>query len=176
MVKVAGKISSVRSWVDSWVFQIAHLPSCMWEREFAESFIEKRLRQAFQNLNSKTNPLEVLRGQSNVEWFDQVQGCDYYLVTNICHGLDEDALSSFSEKAHRIFEEVLKVPREQHPRFGIGTPDTMFLNGRSAVERFILDLLDMPSSYYFVAREGKISIVPVIEHGSFFASSETKNH
>jgi hypothetical protein len=173
-VKVAGKIG-LRSWVDSWVFQIAHLPSCLWEREFIDGFIERRLRQAFQNLNEKANPLEVLRGRSNAEWFDQVQGCDYYLVTNVCHGLDDNALSHFSDKAHAIFEDVLKVPREQHPRFGIGNPDTMFLNGRSVVEQFILDLLDMPSSYYFVAREGRISIVPVIEHGSFFASGEVKN-
>lgn len=30
----------------------------------------------------------------------------------------------------------------------------------------------MPSSYYFVAREGKISVVPVTEHGGFFATRD----
>lgn len=175
MVKVVGEIGSIRSWVDSWVFQIAHLPSGLWEREFAESFIEGSLRRAFQNLSVMPNPQELLRGHYNTEWADQVQGYDYYLITNICHGLDDETVSRFSEKAHAVFEDVLKIPREYHPRFGLGTPETIFANGRSEVEQLIVDLLEMPSSYYFVAREGRISVTPATEHGRFFASRDVVN-
>jgi hypothetical protein len=175
MVKVVGEIGSIRSWVDSWVFQIAHLPSCLWEPAFAENFIEGSLRRAFENLSVMPSPLELLRGHYNTEWSDQVQGYDYYLITNICHDLDDETVSRFSDKAHAVFEDVLKLPRQHHPRFGLGTPETIFSNGGSAVEQFMMDLLNMPSSYYIVAREGRISVTPATEHGRFFASREAVN-
>jgi hypothetical protein len=38
--------------------------------------------------------------------------------------------------------------------------------------QFIVDLLNTPSSYYFLAREGEISVIPTTEHGAFLASNE----
>jgi len=101
---------------------------------------------------------------------------DYYIFTNACCDLDDDAASRFSDNAHTMFSEILDIPIEQHPRFGIGTPETILKSNKLAVEKFMLDLLNMPSAYYFLAREGKISVVPSTEHGAFFASGKSPPH
>ena len=165
LVKSVGRVNSLRSWAASWVFQIAHLPSSLWDEASIEAFIKQRLRQAFENLRSKTEPLELLWGANQ-----ESQSCDYYLFTNICHDLGDTAASRFSSIADDMFTEILNIPTARHPRFGWATPETIAGSARSVVEKFILDLLQMPSSYYFVAREGKISVVPTTEHGAFFAS------
>jgi hypothetical protein len=64
---------------------------------------------------------------------------------------------------------------QRHPRFGIGTPETVAKNSESELKPFILDLINTPSSYYFIAREGHVSVTPVIEHGIFLASNTKLN-
>ena len=104
------------------------------------------------------------------------EGCDdYYFFTNICHDVAEDSLKCFSETARRLFTDIVGVPRDRQPTFGIGTPETLVKNGGKEAQRFLVDLLNLPSSYYFLAREGRISIVPTIEHGAFLASKSGRS-
>src|ERR1043166_6284171 len=181
MVRTVGQVSGLRSWATSWVFQIEHIPSCLWNKNVLDQYFEARLKAVFRTLKKKSDPLQFLHGGFNDDVDRPLQyplalDLDYYIFTNVCHCIDDDAASRFSDKAHAMFSEVLDIPLERHPRFGIGTPESALNANQAAVEKFILDLLGMPSSYYFLAREGRISIAPSIEHGSFFASQRSSRH
>lgn len=170
VVRTVGEVSSIRSWAATWVFQIEYFPPFLWKNELLPPFVSKRLETAFKSLKAKSDPVAFLRSSEP----DDYSGSplDYYFFTNMCYDLDDEALSWFSDRSHQLFEEILGVPRKEHPTFGIGTPQTAFRENRSAVERFIVDLLSMPSSYYFLAREGRVTVVPSVEHGAFFASAD----
>jgi antiviral defense system Shedu protein SduA len=170
-LKLGGAVGSMHSWAHAWLFQIAHLPSFLWEPQFIESFINKRLRQAFENLAKAPHPLAAFRGvfDETSHFSPKPEGYDYYLFTNMCLDLDERALSKFADSAHSLFSEVLGTPRAEHPSFGIGTPESIVGNYRAEAHRFIVDLIKMPSSYYYIAREGQISVIPSTEHGTFLA-------
>lgn len=177
VARTIGKVSALRSWATTWVFQIEHAPPILWSNgDFFDDFVEKRLNAAFRNLKEKADPLNFLHAGFNDSdrplQYPIAQGLEYYLFTNVCCDLGEDALSRFSETAHRIFYEVLGIPRDRHPTFGIGTPQTAFNQDEAAIKEFAVGLLNMPSSYYLVAREGRISIVPTTEHGWFDASTD----
>lgn len=177
VARTVGEVSALRSWATTWVFQIEHAPPILWsDNDFFDHFVEKRLKAAFRNLRKKEDPLSFLHGEFNSNsdrpvQYPIAQGLDYYFFTNICSDLGEDALRRFSEKAHRIFENVLGIPSEKHPTFGIGTPQTAFNQDEAAIKEFALSLLNMPSSYYLMAREGRISVFASAEHGWFDASA-----
>jgi hypothetical protein len=161
IVRTVGKASALRSWATSWVFQIEHIPSCLWNKNVFDQYFEARLRAVFRNLKLKSDPLQFLHGGFNDDVERPLQyplalDLDYNIFTNVCCDIDDDAMSRFSDKAHAMFSEMLDIPLERHPRFGLGTPESALNANPAAVEKFILDLLSMPSSYYFLAREGRI--------------------
>ena len=53
--------------------------------------------------------------------------------------------------------------------FGIGSPLTI-AQRPEAVRDELLRLLNAPSDYVIVAREGELALVPTVNHGLFFAS------
>lgn len=172
-VKLAGRVSSLRSIAATWCFQIAHLPSCFWHADHLDDFIAQRLRKAFENLRTLPDPLATLQGdfaipEPHSRLYPIPERYDYYFLTNIPHDIREDSLERFSHTAHDLFDKILHIPHP--PAFGLGTPETIATKSASEVQEFVVDLLNTPSSYYFVAREGKISIVPTTEHGTFLAS------
>jgi hypothetical protein len=61
-LKPAGRISSVRSWAESWVFQIAHLPVGAWTQPVVSAFAESRLARVFDALKEVDEPLNLLLG------------------------------------------------------------------------------------------------------------------
>lgn len=65
----------------------------------------------------------------------------------------------------------LQIPVERCPSIHIITPETI-LGGPAKPEavRFLINVANSPSSYYLLAREGQISVVPAVEHGLFFAT------
>jgi hypothetical protein len=66
---------------------------------------------------------------------------------------------------------MLNIPLPECPRFHLVSPNSIIAaSGERQVRRFLIDLLNTPSGYYLVAREGHISVVPTTEHGSFFSS------
>jgi hypothetical protein len=97
-------------------------------------------------------------------------GCRHFQLN-----ISDDALGRFATKASILFSQILEIPQQRNPRFGLGTPQSIFghSQGAALVERFILDLLNMPSSYYFIAREGRIAITPTTDHGAFLSSART---
>jgi hypothetical protein len=195
-VKITGKVSSLRSWAIAQLFQVAYLPSFLWEPESAKIFVSNQLRLAFAGLKSIStlvNALEEFSSNPNRSvhrLYPTVEDIAYYFFTNVCYDVDERALGEFSELARRLFKEALDnrgnrddyvrseadsllLVLERNGRFGIGTPATVVSYAPGDVKRFVIELLNMPSSYYFVAREGQISIVPTTERGAFLASNST---
>ncbi len=91
----------------------------------------------------------------------------YYLFTNISNGIDEDFLEEFSTQARRIADEVFGPDVSSRLGFGIATPAAISKVEPHELTAFTVDLINMPSSYYMLALEGRISVVPVREHGEF---------
>jgi hypothetical protein len=147
--------------------------------EFPDTFFRDHLTRAFANLKQISPHLQRWpeRRPEYLAAFDSAsEGCEaYYLCTNICGSHTEDAIKHFSDLAHRLFSEIMKIPEDRHPEFGMATPEILAEKAQHETKRFIVDLLNTPSSYYLVAREGHISVVPVTEHGQFLASREGQN-
>jgi hypothetical protein len=170
-LKVVGHSGSLHSFAASWLFQIIHLPQFLWHHDFAPEFLHNQLKRGLENLLARPGVLkEMTRKNQNSRFHPLQDGYDYYLFTNICYGLDERSLNQFSTSAHNLCAEVLDIPRDMQPRFGIGTPETFARSGKQDVSKFLGDLINMPSSYYLLAREGAITVIPTTEYGSFLAS------
>lgn len=160
----------------TWLFQVVHLPQFLWHEDFASKFLYERLKRACLNLKARPDILNAARSpqwsrSADTIWDPIHKGYNYYIFTNLNHGFDEPSLEKFSDMAHDIFDEVLNLPREEHPKFGIGTPELFVRKSKDDVHNFIVDLLNIPSNYYLVAREGKISVIPTTEHGAYLASN-----
>jgi hypothetical protein len=160
------------------LYQIAHIPPYLWHPGSADIFLENEFRRAFTSLRGNDELLTGLivdledRVRETHSWLHPypTERYTHYFFTNARHDISDDGQARFSEIAHTLFAEIVNQPREQHPRFGIGTPQTI---GKDPLklQGFLLDLINAPSSYYLIAREGRISVVPNTEHGSFVVSA-----
>jgi hypothetical protein len=172
-VKPAGRISSVRSWAESWVFQIAHLPVGAWTQPVVSAFAESRLARVFDALKEVDEPLNLLLGdhlECAREGLFAPTKCTYHFFTNAIVGLDETSVTRITDIARRLFEERFGTSAGRDISFGLGNPETVLGNAfREHAETFVLDLLNMPSSYYLLARQGEIIVAPATEHGAFYA-------
>jgi hypothetical protein len=171
-LKIIGEEASLQSWATAWIFHVMHLPAFLWKPDVVDGFIKPRLRRAFEDLKDLPHPLSAF---SKV--FDPAsrfrpipEGYDYYIFTNVCLDIEEPFLSTVTEYAHECFEEIIGIPRPQHPTFGVGTPETICGRNRGVVRDLVVDLLNSPSGLYFVAREGQVSVAPITEHGQFLAN------
>jgi hypothetical protein len=161
--------------------QIVHLAVSLCSGEAIEDYFEDRLHAALWNFRGRSELLETLDGtrthnfyQNNFGQSDHRIPEDYFLVTNVCHDVFRhggDCPAHFSRLARSLFRRVLEIPDEYCPGFHVITPETIFASyGRPDAEDFLVDLLNTPSSYYLVAREGRISVIPSTECGTVFAS------
>ena len=156
--------------------QVAHLPANLWQRDFARLFLEKSLRHAFRNLRRREDLIEALDGSRSVRRAYELFGNEeeqfpetYGLFTNLPEDLIDHG--EFSQLAGDLCHRMLNIPRAVCPTFHLVTPEGYTHGSEAArVKKFLIELLNTPSGYYFVAREGHISIVPATEHGTFFAS------
>lgn len=173
-LKTHERSTSLGSYFGHWAFQLAHFPQFLWHHEETPRLIEERLKTCFLSLRARPNTLRSLL-QSFV--MNDLHDSTYYVFTNACYCTDETELEHFSDTAHRLFYELTGVPRNVHPSFGIGTPETVIRNARrdglEELNTFLLELINMPSSYYLVAREGRICVIPTTEHGAFIAKSNS---
>ena len=164
-----------------WFFQLAHLPISLWHPDNTKVFLERNLSAAFNDLKSRNDLLGVLQGERSFDITSQhgwpTHWCNYsptyYLFTNIC----DDAITGvgYEEVARDLFRQIIGADPPEHLGFGVGNPESVVAYDSSQVMNFIVELLNMPSAYYFIAREGHVSIVPVTERGSFFASGFPKS-
>ena len=156
-------------------FQLAHLPVGLWDSSNIEVFIEASLTAAFTDLRGDPRLVDSLSGLCMAdatkntwppEW--TTISSAYFLVTNVCDPalLSEDC-ERYTKLAHRLFEQIVGLERRSHPVFGVGNPEVFAEKAPKAVEQFVIDLINSPSSYYLIAREGGISVLPVTEHGQY---------
>ena len=173
VVKKVGHRGSMNSFLLSWIFQIVHLPTGLWDSAAVESFLDQNLERAFQALRTHPDAAGLLRGElvdhEDADAWGSASNCDYYLFTNIMHEIADEAVERLSRRAADLFEQAL--PGQSHPRFGMATPETISSTAAGQVETFILDLLREPSGYQCIAREGKLSVVPFTEHGAYVSSN-----
>jgi hypothetical protein len=174
-VQVMTQGASRYSDAESHLFQIAHLPVGFWSSSNMEAFIEASLTAAFTDLRGDPRLVESLSGLSMADatkntWPPEWSKISsyYFLVTNVCGPalLSEDC-ERYTELAHRLFEQIVGLERRLHPAFGVGNPEVFAEKAPKEVEQFVIDLINSPSSYYLIAREGRISVIPVTEHGQY---------
>jgi hypothetical protein len=161
-VRMFGKISALSSWAATWVFQPAYLPIGLWEEAAVVSHLKRCLTQAWSDLQSQADPYGILYGsgqrEDDVYQYPIATDAFYYLASNVASPLAEAALNRLSVHFRARFGADIQ-------QFGIATPHSIAQLAPEQASRYLLDLLNMPSSYYFVAREGRISVVPATEHG-----------
>lgn len=161
-VRMFGEMSALSSWAATWVFQPAYLPVGLWSESTVLSSLKRALTQAWTDLQSQPDPFAILYGASqreeDVYQYPIATDAFYYLVSNFAANLSEASLDGLSTHFRARFGDFIQ-------QFGIATPQSIAQCEPDQASRYLLDLLNMPSSYYFVAREGRISVVPATEHG-----------
>lgn len=162
LVRMFGVASTWGSWGATWVFQPAYLPVGLWEEKAIVSHLKTCLTRAWRDLQAHEAPNSILYGSGQVN--DDIYGFPiatdafYYLASNVPSPLSEKALDHLAKHFRSKFGQGIT-------QFGIATPHSIAEHSPGDASRYLLDLLNMPSSYYFVAREGRISVVPATEHG-----------
>lgn len=161
-VRMFGRISALSSWAATWIFQLAYLPVGLWREESVVRHLQRALTRAAQDLSTHPDAHDVLYGfdqrETDLLQYPVATDAFYYLATNVASALADEALDRIARHFRRKFGRGIQ-------QFGLATPQSMAGGARSETERYILDLLGMPSSYYFMARQGRISVVPATEHG-----------
>ena len=161
-VRMFGEISALSSWAATWIYQPAYLPVGLWGEAVVVSHLKRSLARAWHDLQSLADPFGVLygsgQGQDDVYQYPMTIDAFYYLASNVASPLTEAALNRLAAHFRSHFGERIQ-------QFGIATPQSIAQRAPAQARRYLLDLLSMPSSYYFVAREGRISVVPATEHG-----------
>jgi hypothetical protein len=162
IVRMFGKISALSSWAVTWVFQPAYLPVGLWSEAAAIATLKRSLTQAWRDLNSQPDPHAILYGfsqrEEDIRQYPVATDIFYYLASNFATNPSEAALNQLAVHFRTRFGRFVQ-------QFGVATPDSIAQREPEEASRYVLDLLNMPSSYYFVAREGQISVVPATEHG-----------
>jgi Shedu protein SduA, C-terminal len=162
LVRMFGKISALSSWAATWVFQPTYLPIGLWDEAAVVSHLMRALTQASVDLAAESDPNAIIYGfgqrEEDVYQYPIATDAFYYLASNVATALTESALDRVARHFRKRFGGDIN-------QFGMATPQSIAQTAPDESSRFLLDLLNMPSSYYFVAREGRINVVPATEHG-----------
>lgn len=162
--------------------QVVHLPTSLWCSEAIEEYFEDHLWRALATFKHRPDLTKKLDGTSTYEFYRDGGGPpqsdilpeDYFFFTNICHEILKHGPrcpNGFESTARNLFTRVLSIPPERCPSIHITNPETVLQGpAKSHVVRFLIDVANAPSSYYLLAREGQISVIPAVEHGLFFAT------
>lgn len=172
LIKLVGQTSALRSWATSWAFQAAHVPRGLWSSPSAVRLLHHEIERGMREFASLPNWREILFNddlgrQRGLQDPIPLDG-SYYLFTNVSAGIDEQFVEDFSRKAQQVADEVFGLG--DRLGFGIATPEAISKVEPDELAAFTADLINMPSSYYLLALEGQISVVPVREHGEYVTS------
>ncbi|WP_198037315.1 Shedu anti-phage system protein SduA domain-containing protein [Mesorhizobium sp. LSJC285A00] len=168
LVRKLGQPGSLGTWAATWVYQQAYLPIGFWDEISVVTFLKERLTTAKRDLELHPGSHSILYGSAQQKgdgyYIPEATEAFYYLATNIAVSLSDAAMDTIGDHFREHFG-------RRFAQFGFATPQSMAEAGPNEVRRFTLDLLNSPSSYYFVAREGRISVVPVTEHGLYLTAT-----
>jgi hypothetical protein len=167
LIRAWGHYGSLETIAATWIYHQAFLPVGLWTETSIINHLKDRLTIAKRDLGSHPDVSRILYGSA--QWprsdvFSEATEAHYYLATNIAAPLSEIAMNAVRDHFRQQFGSDFSL-------FGFATPQSMAEAAPSEVRRFALDLLNSPSSYYFVAREGRVSVVPVTEHGLYMTGT-----
>lgn len=161
--------------------QLVHIPIPLWYDEAIEEVCENSLWDALLCLKKCPDLLEMLDGTRSYQYYQEHRPPqdyfpeDYFFLSNVCHGVLGHKMEcpvNFRFRARELFKRVLCIPEDRCPNFEVITPETILNSlGRQQAIAFLVDMLNTPSSYYLLAREGRVSVIPTSEHGTFLACS-----
>jgi hypothetical protein len=161
-VRMLGKQGPPGKWPAAWVFQPAYLPVGLWSEKTIVSNLKRNLTQARQDLETHPISNSLLDDPAPLpamaHRYPVARESFYYLATNVASPLSDESQDELGAHFRTKFG-------DRATQFGLATPQSMAQHAPAATDRYILDLLNMPSSYYFVARQGRITVVPETEHG-----------
>lgn len=168
LVRTFGYFGSLEAFAATWIYYQAFLPVGFWAEKSIVIHLKDRLTAAKRDLALHPDARRMLYGSAQWPGNDvipEATQAHYYLATNIATPLSDVAMNAVRNHFREHFGSDLA-------RFGFATPQSMAEAAPSEVWRFVLDLLNSPSSYYFMAREGKVSVVPVTEHGLYMTGTK----
>lgn len=174
---------------DASFFQLAYLPASLSEESSIRPFFSHELRTGLEDLRllgippfgpeppwglpPPNLPFVVRRD------YHQPGAYTYYFVTNLHnayvggHGAAAMEHSGSYQDAQTIFSDVLGMSFAPEAwrgmEFGIGSPLTIAQRPEAVCDELVR-LLNAPSDYAIVARQGELALVPTVNHGLFFAS------
>ncbi|MBY3090183.1 DUF4263 domain-containing protein [Rhizobium laguerreae] len=167
LVRMFGHYGSLGSSAATWIYHQAFLPVGLWAEKSIVIHLKDRLTTAKRDLDSHPDADRMLCGSAQWTGNDVIPTATeayYYLATNIAAPLSDGAMNAVRDHFRQHFG-------SEFAQFGFATPQSMAEAAPSQVRRVVLDLLNSPSSYYFVAREGQVSVVPVTEHGLYMTGT-----
>lgn len=168
LVRKFGQPGSFGLWAATWVYQQAYLPVGLWDETSIVAYLTERLTTGKRDLEAHPDSHSILYGsaqqKSDGHFIPDATEAYYYLATNVAAPLSDAAMGTIGDHFREHFG-----PRFE--QFGFAMPQSMAKAGPGQVRRFALDLLNSPSSYYFVAREGRVSVVSVTEHGLYLTGT-----
>lgn len=176
--KVAGEIGQVGGWTANWFFQIEHMPFPISDQDTVRALFARRLRAALTDLRQKPGGVRELTsrdirysiggGGAEDDLYMTHRENTYFFFTNLRH--DFFRSGEPWTIARDMFRDLMGIRLDDRLDFGIGTPDTMCEGEPEETANCLVDLLNLCSNYYIVAREGHVSIVPTLHRGQYFSS------
>jgi hypothetical protein len=167
----------------NWFSHLAYCPVALRDQGAIESFIDGQLRRAFMNIRDDPDAVEAMNRRPGyrllerlgvaeekvAKWDGDALSVEYHVFTNLLYERSWDQFSRFCENATKLFVEVLGEKCAEAPEFDFASAHSLQRSAEE-VEKALVELLNMPSNFYLVAREGHISVIPTTEHGAFLAS------
>jgi hypothetical protein len=166
-------------------FQMSYLPYSFLGPGVSKTFFVRELGAALRDLQTRKRWPFDSEADPNVElplalWPEELI---YFFATNVHDSFIIDGAGSNADvgqavaEAKKIFLEQLGVelfrgePGELcRWLFGASTPISVARDAPDLVRGELLRLLNAPSDYSIIAREGRLSVVPTSIHGTFVAS------
>jgi hypothetical protein len=180
LIKQVGEVSSLHSWATSWAFQAVHVPAGLWSSTSALRNLHNEMEGGMREFAALPNWSEILfsteLGRERTDLDPIPIDGSYYLFTNVSEGIDVEYMEEFARNARLIADEVFGLNISQRLNFGIATPAAMWEVEPDELTAFTVDLINMPSSYYLLALEGRITVTPMREHGEFVTACGSLGH
>lgn len=171
LARIIGKVSALSSWANAWIFQSAYLPPSLWTEEGLVARLKDAIDQANRDISAHPRGRDLfypdIPNPENIVQMPIVTDSMHYLVTNACVELSNRAIGELACHYHARFggpatDEGIST------MFGVATPLSVAANAGAELQAFMHSLVSMPSSYYFLAREGRIRLASALDHGSYF--------
>jgi hypothetical protein len=165
-------------------FQMSYLPYSFWQPDVAKSFFVGELncalgellalgRWPFDKAADPNRELPLPYWPEDLTYFFATNVHDPFIIEGTGSRTD---VGPASAEARMIFLQRLGIQLGGEPGqlgrwiFGASTPFSIARDQPDLVKKELLSLLNAPSDFSIIAREGRLTVVPTCTHGTFVAS------